>query len=74
MKVLFIGDIVGNPGRRALAGLLPRAKTEWGPFDFVVANVENAAGGFGLTEKVDAYIEEKRVVVDHRRTASSDVA
>ena len=52
MKVLFIGDIVGNPGRRALAGLLPRVKTEWGPFDFVVANVENAAGGFGLTEKV----------------------
>ena len=41
-----------SPGRRALAGLLPRAKTEWGPFDFVVANVENAAGGFGLTEKV----------------------
>jgi len=52
LKVLFIGDIVGNPGRRALAGLLPRVKTEWGPFDFVVANVENAAGGFGLTEKV----------------------
>jgi len=52
LKVLFIGDIVGHPGRRALAGLLPRARTEWGPFDFVVANVENAAGGFGLTEKV----------------------
>lgn len=52
MKVLFVGDIVGNPGRRTLAGLLPRVKAEWGPFDFIVANVENAAGGFGLTEKV----------------------
>ncbi len=52
MKVLFVGDIVGNPGRKALSGLLPRARAEWGPFDLIIANVENAAGGFGLTEKV----------------------
>jgi hypothetical protein len=51
MKVLFIGDIVGKPGRRAVRNLLPgiinRFKT-----DLVIANGENAAGGFGITEKV----------------------
>lgn len=52
MKVLFVGDIVGSPGRKVLAGLLPGLRKEWGPFDFVLANGENAAAGFGLTEKV----------------------
>jgi 2',3'-cyclic-nucleotide 2'-phosphodiesterase len=51
MRVLFIGDIVGRPGRHALACLLPRLREELGP-DAVVANAENAAGGFGLTRKV----------------------
>ncbi|GAB6281156.1 MAG: TIGR00282 family metallophosphoesterase [Thermovirga sp.] len=52
MKILFVGDVVGKPGRKALAYALPRAIDIDGPFDFVVANAENAAGGFGLTRKI----------------------
>ncbi len=51
MKVLFIGDIVGRGGRAAVAKLLPSLRTEL-QLDFVIANGENAASGFGLTEKV----------------------
>jgi metallophosphoesterase (TIGR00282 family) len=48
MKVLFIGDIVGEPGRHAIRELLPKiVKRE--KVDFVVANAENAAGGSGIT-------------------------
>lgn len=50
MKVLFIGDIVGSPGRDALK-LLPELKKEHN-LDFVIANGENAAGGSGITLKV----------------------
>jgi 2',3'-cyclic-nucleotide 2'-phosphodiesterase len=50
MRILFIGDIVGRPGRevvgRELPGLRERLKLE-----FVIGNAENAAGGFGLTRK-----------------------
>lgn len=48
MKVLMIGDIMGEPGRRAVARLLPRlvARHE---VDVVVGNGENVAGGFGIT-------------------------
>lgn len=48
MKILFIGDIVGNPGRRAVKELLPGLKSRFG-IDFVIANGENAAGGAGIT-------------------------
>ncbi|RMG67852.1 MAG: TIGR00282 family metallophosphoesterase [Nitrospirae bacterium] len=50
MNILFIGDIVGKPGRRAVKALLPglRGKLK---VDLVVANCENAAGGFGITQK-----------------------
>ncbi len=50
-RVLFIGDVFGRPGRRAVAWWLD---THGGAesFDLVVANGENAAGGFGLTEKI----------------------
>jgi metallophosphoesterase (TIGR00282 family) len=51
IRVLFIGDIIGRPGRRALASLLPQLKQQTA-FDLVVANAENAAGGFGLTPRV----------------------
>lgn len=51
MKILFIGDIVGSPGRAAIKQLLPKLKKEHG-LDFVVANAENAAGGSGITSKV----------------------
>ena len=50
MKILFIGDIVGSPGRMAVRELLPPliAKKK---IDFVIANCENAAAGFGVTKK-----------------------
>ena len=52
MRVLFIGDIMGRPGRAAAARMIPRLRAEFGGFDFVIANGENSAAGFGLTEKV----------------------
>ncbi len=51
MKVLFIGDIVGKPGRRALKEGI-RSIAEKIKIDFVIANGENAAGGFGITKEV----------------------
>jgi metallophosphoesterase (TIGR00282 family) len=48
LRVLAIGDIVGKPGRQALSKVLPELKKEL-MVDLVVANGENAAGGFGLT-------------------------
>lgn len=50
MKILFIGDIVGSPGRMAVRELLLPliAKKK---IDFVIANCENAAAGFGVTKK-----------------------
>jgi hypothetical protein len=51
MKILFIGDIVGSPGREAVKQLLSGLKREYG-LDFIVANAENAAGGSGITAKV----------------------
>lgn len=51
MRLLFCGDIVGKPGREAITSHLPRLRDELA-LDFVVANGENAAHGFGLTEKI----------------------
>lgn len=51
MKILFIGDIVGKPGRRAIRELLPEVIFEY-KIDFVIANCENAAAGFGVTRDV----------------------
>ena len=51
MKVLFVGDVVGRCGRRALAALLPEIRERHAP-DFVVVNGENAAGGVGIAELV----------------------
>jgi len=51
VKVLFIGDIVGKPGRRAVKVLLPGIVGDYG-VDIIIANCENAAGGFGVTRKV----------------------
>jgi 2',3'-cyclic-nucleotide 2'-phosphodiesterase len=48
MRLLFIGDIVGKPGREGLAATLPSLRAEHLP-DLVVANGENAAGGVGIT-------------------------
>jgi hypothetical protein len=51
MNLLFIGDVVGRPGRKAVEALLPGLKSEF-ELDFVVANAENAAGGLGITDEV----------------------
>src|SRR3982075_2021302 len=51
VTVLAIGDIIGRPGREAVARLLPQLRREFS-IDLVVANGENAAGGFGLTPKI----------------------
>ena len=51
MKVLFIGDIMGEPGRRAVARMVPRLVSQR-QIDVVVGNGENAAGGFGITPEL----------------------
>ncbi|MEO8339965.1 MAG: TIGR00282 family metallophosphoesterase [Nitrospirota bacterium] len=51
MKVLFIGDIFGEPGRRALARAVPRLVAQR-QIDIVIGNGENVAGGFGITEEL----------------------
>jgi 2',3'-cyclic-nucleotide 2'-phosphodiesterase len=51
MRILMIGDVIGRPGRDVLAAQLPALKEKLG-LDFVIANGENAAGGFGLTRNV----------------------
>jgi len=51
MRILFIGDVFGRPGRDLLRTLLPRLVARYG-IEFVIANVENAAAGFGVTREV----------------------
>jgi 2',3'-cyclic-nucleotide 2'-phosphodiesterase len=48
MKILFVGDIVGKPGREAVERLVPEMRRECG-IDFVIANAENSSGGSGIT-------------------------
>jgi metallophosphoesterase (TIGR00282 family) len=48
VKLLFIGDIVGEPGRKAVKAIAPRLRAERG-IDLVIANGENSAGGSGIT-------------------------
>ncbi|GAI24566.1 unnamed protein product, partial [marine sediment metagenome] len=51
IKILFIGDIVGKPGRKAVKEILPRLKRENNIF-LTIANGENLAGGIGITPDV----------------------
>jgi len=51
MKVLFVGDVVGKPGRQCLTALLPGLKREKS-IDLTIVNGENAAGGAGLTAAI----------------------
>ena len=51
LRLLFLGDIIGEPGRRAVVETLPRLKKEWG-VDFVIVNGENAAAGRGITGRI----------------------
>ena len=50
MKVLFIGDVVGGPGRRGLHAAMPELRERYAP-DMTIVNGENSAGGMGITEK-----------------------
>ncbi len=56
MKILFIGDVFGEPGRLAIRAVLPELRQKAG-IDFVVANVENAAHGRGVTPKIIAELQ-----------------
>jgi 2',3'-cyclic-nucleotide 2'-phosphodiesterase len=50
VKILFIGDIVGEPGRKAVTALAPALRERHG-IDVIIANGENSAGGSGITPK-----------------------
>ena len=62
MRILFVGDVVGRPGRQCLAALLPGIKHE-GEIGLTIVNGENAAGGAGLTA----------AIADEIRAAGADV-
>src|SRR3954451_12794797 len=51
MKILFIGDIIGRPGRELVRKGLRRLVEHYG-VDFVIANAENSAAGFGVTKDI----------------------
>jgi len=51
VNVLFVADIFGAPGRRAVRDLVPELVSSMG-IDFLIANVENAAAGFGVTKDI----------------------
>jgi metallophosphoesterase (TIGR00282 family) len=55
MRILFIGDVVGEPGRRAITSLVPKLR-EQHAIQVVIANGENSAGGAGITPKTAAEI------------------
>src|SRR5256886_5011208 len=57
MNILMVGDVYGEPGRQAVTKLLPRLRQEHA-IDFAVVNVENAAGGFGVTAPIARQILE----------------
>ena len=57
MRILFLGDIMGKAGRRALHDFLPKLRSDLSP-DIVIANGENAAHGAGITRKICAELYE----------------
>ncbi|RDI47380.1 TIGR00282 family metallophosphoesterase [Falsibacillus pallidus] len=57
MRLLFVGDVVGSPGRDMIKEYLPRLKEKFRP-QFTIVNGENAAGGKGITEKIYRQILE----------------
>lgn len=61
-KILFIGDIIGRPGRIAVRELLPKLVGAHAP-DIIIANGENSAGGFGLTPEIAEELKSLQVDV-----------
>ncbi len=51
MNILFVGDIVGRPGRHVASGLLPVLKDRY-RIEYTIANGENSAGGYGITPEI----------------------
>ena len=51
MNILIIGDVVGSPGRGIMKKALPVVSKKY-DVDYCIANVENAAGGFGVTKEI----------------------
>ena len=51
MRLLFLGDVVGRAGRKAVVEALPGLRRRYA-LDFVIVNAENSAGGFGITEAI----------------------
>jgi metallophosphoesterase (TIGR00282 family) len=62
MRLLFIGDVVGKPGREGLAATMPALREQHKP-DLVIANGENVAGGVGITEETGRELFEMGVDV-----------
>src|SRR5258708_20837069 len=85
MQILFIGDIFGSPGRKIVRDHLSHV-VETNKVDLVIANAENAAGGFGLTPAIadeifdlgchvlttGNHIWDKREIVDYFNSANGD--
>ncbi len=68
IRLVMLGDIVGAPGRQAVAQLVPTIRQRWQP-DLIIANAENAAAGSGLTpqlyEKIHASGVDAMTLGDH---------
>ena len=62
MRILFIGDIIGQPGRRIVKELLPHLREELQP-DLILANGENAAAGFGITPSLVEELLDQGIAV-----------
>lgn len=62
MRVLFLGDVVGRPGRRAIETFLPRLRRE-SAIDFVIANGENASNGKGINPRAAEELRDAGVDV-----------
>lgn len=67
MRILHIGDIIGRTGRKAVKTFLPDVRRDYRP-DIIVANAENASGGFGITYAV--YEELLRLDIDIMTTGN----
>ena len=60
MKILIIGDVVGSPGRSIMKRALPLVFRKH-DIDYCIANVENAAGGFGITPEIFREFQQSRL-------------
>jgi len=67
VRILHIGDIIGRTGRKAVKTFLPETRQKYRP-DIIIANVENASGGFGITYAV--YDELKKLDIDIMTTGN----